>query len=940
MDLIDNIKVASFNCKNIKSSTQEINELCKNNDIVLLQETWLRDFEVAYVTRINKYFYGVSVSAVDTSKEVVKGRPFGGLAVLWKKTLGEKINIVKYDDSRILGIEVKNNNTKILFLNVYLPYDKGDNLEDFLYYLYKINDIIENYDTPYVYALGDFNADTSGIFHDDIKHRFGNELTKFCIQESLTISDTLLCNMNNTYTFYSEAHKTTSWLDHIVTTPMAHELLQNAYVDVKYVSSDHFPLICNVKYVMNETPVEDNVNNEDFIKIVWEKVSQESLYMYKELTSLKLHNIKVCDNLLKCDDSQCSIISHKHEIDNLYNNIVQAINESSTVLHSKPHTVNNIIPGWNDICKEAHAEAREAFLLWCSHGKQKQGAVFELMCKTRAAFKSVLRKCKRDKDIHIADKLASKFLYKDSKEFWKSVKNINKSDVPPLPATINGISGKNNIVNFWKEHYSNLLNLNSKRTCITSTENCNNEPLVQFTSDEILLIIKNLKNGKSPGFDGLYSENFKHADTIIADLLALLYNSCIIHGYIPDKLMDTIINPVIKDKKGDVNNKDNYRPIAVTSVMSKIFELLLLNYCKDQLYTSDNQYGFKANHSTDMAVFAFKQIVEYYMSLNSPVYICFLDASKAFDRINHVIMFEKLKKRNINFYIIRLLRYWYHHQFFYVKWDNIFSEGFKTTNGVRQGGILSPIFFNVYMDGLSTLLNSSNTGCNMNGVIYNHIMYADDTLLIAPSPNSIQKMLGLCQHYANNNDILFNEKKTVLMCVKPKCHKNIFIPVILLNEKEITIVHKHKYLGIIITDDFMDNMDIGRITKSIYASGNILISRFFKCTDNVKVTLFKTFCCNFYGNHLWCNFYKQSLEKARKAFNKIFCKFFNIKRIDVTKTLLYFNINPFIVILRKSSYGFKNRLSNSENILIKTVHNSLFFLTSSLYKRWLLTMYS
>ena len=82
---------------------------------------------------------------------------------------------------------------------------------------------------------------------------------------------------------------------------------------------------------------------------------------------------------------------------------------------------------------------------------------------------------------------------------------------------------------------------------------------------------------------------------------------------------------------------DNYRPIAITTVLSKVFEIAILGRYEHFLSTSCNQFGFKPGHSTDMAVYSLKHIVDYYSSQSSPVYICFLDASKAFDRINHCI---------------------------------------------------------------------------------------------------------------------------------------------------------------------------------------------------------------------------------------------------------------------------------------------------------------
>ena len=85
----------------------------------------------------------------------------------------------------------------------------------------------------------------------------------------------------------------------------------------------------------------------------------------------------------------------------------------------------------------------------------------------------------------------------------------------------------------------------------------------------------------------------------------------------------------------------------------------MLDRLRDKLATLDNQFGFKAKHGTNMSVFTLKQITEYYNQRSSPVYVCYLDASKAFDRINHWCMFRKLIKRDADLFVIRFLVQWY-----------------------------------------------------------------------------------------------------------------------------------------------------------------------------------------------------------------------------------------------------------------------------------------
>ena len=131
--------------------------------------------------------------------------------------------------------------------------------------------------------------------------------------------------------------------------------------------------------------------------------------------------------------------------------------------------------------------------------------------------------------------------------------------------------------------------------------------------------------------------------------------------------MSTVIVPIVKNKKCNITDMDNYRPIAITTVFSKVIELLLLHRYSDLLCTTDNQFGFRTEHSTDMCVFALKQVIDFYISNNSPMFICYMDASKAFDRINHWSLFRRLLNRSIPKLIVRLIIFWYTMQTFIIQ---------------------------------------------------------------------------------------------------------------------------------------------------------------------------------------------------------------------------------------------------------------------------------
>ena len=106
--------------------------------------------------------------------------------------------------------------------------------------------------------------------------------------------------------------------------------------------------------------------------------------------------------------------------------------------------------------------------------------------------------------------------------------------------------------------------------------------------------------------------------------------------YLPSKLMDTVIVHIVKDKKGDLGSKHNFRP-PKTTIMSNLFDILILNRYGDLRHSTDNQFGYKTKHATDLCVYTLKQIVDCYRSSSSPEYTCFLYASKTFDRVNYTI---------------------------------------------------------------------------------------------------------------------------------------------------------------------------------------------------------------------------------------------------------------------------------------------------------------
>ena len=194
------------------------------------------------------------------------------------------------------------------------------------------------------------------------------------------------------------------------------------------------------------------------------------------------------------------------------------------------------------------------------------------------------------------------------------------------------------------------------------------------------------------GSDGISAEHICFADSTVALYLSLFFNMCILQSYIPKPCINTVIVRIVKNKNGNHQDCGNYRSIAIATVIYKLFEQVILINIKNFLDTTDNQFGFETKHSRDMCVFLLKQAISYYITRGSPIFCVFLDASKAFDRVNQYLLFQKLIVRNVPMCFVRLLVYWYTQQSMQIRWVRCYSSLFSVTNGVRQDSILSPFF--------------------------------------------------------------------------------------------------------------------------------------------------------------------------------------------------------------------------------------------------------
>jgi hypothetical protein len=348
--------------------------------------------------------------------------------------------------------------------------------------------------------------------------------------------------------------------------------------------------------------------------------------------------------------------------------------------------------------------------------------------------------------------------------------------------------------------------------------------------------------------DGLHSNHFKFAYEAIKGFLSKLFSSFLLHGYMPNSMLRGEIRPIIKDKLDCLSDSNNYRPITISTSCLKIFEYCIYENLYNSLILDPNQFGFQKHTSTIMAITVLKETVKSYNREGSKVYAAFLDLSKAFDKVNHNILMYKIMKTGVAPDIVNVLLHMYENQYVNVSFNGSFGDTWRLKNGVRQGGIISPLLFNFYINEILSKLRKMPIGCRLG--IYNHNVqaYADDLTLLAPSAHALQMLINEIFIMLTDLNLTLNVKKSVCMVFGNK--NNVFINVS-INGRKMDRVDSYKYLGVMLSSNLLNKEDILRSENSFLRQFYSIFRRFKFAERSVMLFLFKSHCLSLYGSELW-----------------------------------------------------------------------------------------
>jgi hypothetical protein len=425
--------------------------------------------------------------------------------------------------------------------------------------------------------------------------------------------------------------------------------------------------------------------------------------------------------------------------------------------------------------------------------------------------------------------------------------------------------------------------------------------------------MRRLKKGKQDDIPILSSNHYIYASHKLTVYLSFLLNAMLSHGCSPDALSRSTVIPIPKNVRKSLNSSDNYRGIALSSIIGKILDYIILDKYSDSLLSSDAQFGFKKGTSTTTCSFVVEEVIRYYNNNDTPVYCVMLDASKAFDCVQFIKLFRILLSKGMCPLMSRLLATLYTSQKMCVRWSGYTSETFDVTNGVKQGGVLSPILFNLYIGELLDNLSKSKVGCHIGHIFFGAFAYADDVIILAPSLLALRRLLKICDEYSIEFKVKFNATKSKLLVfgVQNVTGIQVFFNNVILKPSESEL-----HLGIPI-GPAASQARIESCVNDLYKKTNILLAQFKHASALVKYALFKTYCTSMYGCPMW-DLSRPLVERVYVAWRKCVRRTLGISQRTHNDLIPYIlNDTNVQTVIEKRLLNFLYSMNASNNYFVK-----------------------
>ena len=434
------------------------------------------------------------------------------------------------------------------------------------------------------------------------------------------------------------------------------------------------------------------------------------------------------------------------------------------------------------------------------------------------------------------------------KKYWTILKTyLNGKKIPFIPPLfmnntfINDFKEKANIFNEFFSNQCTPISNNSKLPTQVICETNQVFESINFVTEDIFNIINNLDSCKAHGYDNLSVRIIKICGISLCKPLEIIFHKCINQGIFPSYWKKANVVPI--HKKNEKFLVNNYRPISLLPIFSKIFERLMFNSFYNYLIKHDllshNQSGFKPGDSCTNQLLSITHLISSSLDhiKSYEVRGVFLDMSKAFDRVWHEGLIYKLRTLGVSGKLLLLFQSFLSDRKQRVVLNGQYSDWLNIKAGVPQGSILGPLLFLVYVNDLPKNLKS------------NVKLFADDVSLFSVVEDPIISANDLNHDLIKINECAYNWKmsfnpdplKQAVEVLFSKKRNIITHPDLIFNGNKLTRFNSHKHLGMILDDKLNFNEHISvklstarKLVGSLHKLYNLI-------PRNALLTIYKSF---------------------------------------------------------------------------------------------------
>ena len=606
----------------------------------------------------------------------------------------------------------------------------------------------------------------------------------------------------------------------------------------------------------------------------WDRATDVELNNYKSALNTKLQAIKCPPSMLNCHNTFCTEQGHSDARDDMVLDLLLGMVETSYT--SLPLTgraggregSRETIPGWSREVEPYRLQSNAAYRVWLAAGKPRHGDIFQAKLHHHAQFRYAIRRVRRASKFHQAQGLFAAAMNGDI-ELMKEMRRVKsgKGEMEELAETVDGATGQENVANQFKQVFDSLYNsadskaemevLQKKIRELIGKENSRAE-VEKITPEVVKKAAMMMKKHKMDVSQGFSSDALFHAPDRLFGLLANVFKDWLSHGTVTKSVLVCAFIPLLKGSK-DPSSTDNYRAIAGSSLLLKIFERVILMVWGDQLNSDSLQFGFKQRCSTGTATWLVHEVLQHYLRQGSRPVAVVLDCSKAFDLAKFDLLFSRLLDRGLPAIVVRVLAFSYQHQVAWIRWGRACtSKTFNISNGTRQGSVASPAFWSVYLDPLFSQLREAGVGCHVAGMYVGVVGYADDLLLLAPTREAAQRMLQICEAFTKTSNIMFStnvdpkkSKSKALYVVGPRGSALPRPAPLQLCGRPLPWVERADHLGHSLHQDgTMDHDCLEKRAHFIDSSVKIR-ETFYFAHPAEQIAATEKYCTAAYGSNLW-----------------------------------------------------------------------------------------